>query len=327
MVRKGNEAPVDSQPIGGMRDPHLSVRKLPTVQALGKRTWAAWEEFAKKNKKAVLVAESYGTEDCKFDEDVVTEWKARLTELWDPPKKQGLNLKPNNIYYTPVDTEMVRGWQRKSGDPEKWVPYWLEVGAPLGIERNIQTAGIFPVLEAEEERHQGEWDSDELLDKGEMKNYKSVEEDREQAEIELERYMHGEKVLHGDSSSRSTREISGRHSEQNGVDLEEERKWRNQKEAGAGYAAQRRQLQIQAARAACAAKAAGCCEAAEVHASQPQRAWLRHRICTGGRGRRFHFVAGGARRVETHDDAWVAGRSGPHLPGVVVRVQGGTAAL
>lgn len=55
MVRKGNEAPVDFQPIGGMRDPHLSVRKLPTVQ----RTWAAWEEFAKKNKKAVLVAESY----------------------------------------------------------------------------------------------------------------------------------------------------------------------------------------------------------------------------------------------------------------------------
>ena len=86
-------------------------------------------------------------------------------------------------------TRRWRGWQRKSGDPEKWVPYWLEVGAPLGIERNIQTAGIFPVLEAEEERHQGEWDSDELLDKGEMKNYKSVEEDREQAEIELERYM------------------------------------------------------------------------------------------------------------------------------------------
>lgn len=153
---------MDFQPIGGMRDPHLSVRKLPTVQALGKRTWAAWEEFAKKNKKAVLVAESYGTESCKFDEDVVTEWKARLTELWDPPKKQGLNLKPNNIYYTPVDTEMVRGWQRKSGDPEKWVPYWLEVGAPLGIERNIQTAGIFPVLEAEEERHQGQRRDEEL---------------------------------------------------------------------------------------------------------------------------------------------------------------------
>ena len=45
------------------------------------------------------------------------------------------------------------------------------------------------MMEAEEERHQGEWDSDVLLEKGEMKNYKSVEEDREQAEIELNRYL------------------------------------------------------------------------------------------------------------------------------------------
>ena len=188
MVRKKEER-VCFQPVGGMRDPHLAVRRYPTVQALGKRMWACWEEFARSNKQALLAAETYGTEACEFDLEMVGRWKAKLAELWDPPKKQGLNLKPNNIYYTPVDTEMIRGWQRKSGDPEKWVPYWLEVGAPLGIERSIQTAGIFPVMEAEEERHQGEWDSDVLLEKGEMKNYKSVEEDREQAEIELNRYL------------------------------------------------------------------------------------------------------------------------------------------
>ena len=44
MVRKGNEAPVDFQPIGGMRDPHLSVRKLwrsPTAPRTASltRTW------------------------------------------------------------------------------------------------------------------------------------------------------------------------------------------------------------------------------------------------------------------------------------------------
>ena len=188
MVRKKEER-VCFQPVGGMRDPRLAVRRYPTAQALGKRMWACWEEFARSNKQALLVAETYGTEACEFDLKMVGLWKAKLAELWDPPKKQGLNLKPNNIYYTPVDTEMIRGWQRKSGDPEKWVPYWLEVGAPLGIERSIQTAGIFPVMEAEEERHQGEWDSDVLLEKGEMKNYKSVEEDREQAEIELNRYL------------------------------------------------------------------------------------------------------------------------------------------
>ena len=83
------------------------------------------------------------------------------------------------------------------------------------------------------------------------------------------RAVHGKKVLHGDPSSRSTSEIPGRHGQQDGVDLKDEGKRRNQKASGAGYAAQRRQLQIQAARAACAAKAAGRGEVAEVHASQP----------------------------------------------------------
>lgn len=156
MIRQRKEEKVSFQPVGGMRDPHLAVKRLPTVQALGKRTWSSWEEFVKKRKDALLVAEAYGTEKCQFDEGLVQEWKKVLVGLWEPPRKQGLDLKANNIYYTPVDTEMIRGWQKKAGDPEKWVPYWLEVGAPLGIERSIQTAGVFPILEAEEERHQGE---------------------------------------------------------------------------------------------------------------------------------------------------------------------------
>ena len=36
MVRKKEER-VCFQPVGGMRDPHLAVRRYPTVQALGKR--------------------------------------------------------------------------------------------------------------------------------------------------------------------------------------------------------------------------------------------------------------------------------------------------
>lgn len=102
MVRKKEER-VCFQPVGGMRDPHLAVRRFPTVQALGKRMWACWEDFARSNKKALLVAETYGTEACEFDMDMVGRWKTKLAELWDPPKKQGLNLKPNNIYYTPVE--------------------------------------------------------------------------------------------------------------------------------------------------------------------------------------------------------------------------------
>ncbi len=189
MVREQLKGSAGFRAVGGMRDPHLSVRALPTVQALGKRTWELWEEFVKEEKRVLGVAESYGTEDCQFDEEAVQAWKDKLYEMRNVQKvKQGVALKANDIYYTPVDWEMLRVWQKRSGDPEKWVPHWLEVGAPLGIERSIQTAGIFPAMDAEEDKYQAEWDSDLLLEKGDMKNYKSVEEARDDAEIELNRY-------------------------------------------------------------------------------------------------------------------------------------------
>ena len=189
MVREQGKGPSAFKAVGGMWDPHLSVRALPTVQALGRRTWGLWEEFIKKDGRALLVAESYGTEECHFDEEAVKAWKDKLYEMWNIQKnKQGVALKANDIYYTPVDWEMFRVWQKRSGDPEKWVPHWLEVGALLGIERSICTAGIFPAMDAEEDKYQAEWDSDMMLEKGDMRNYKSVEDAKEDAEIELNRY-------------------------------------------------------------------------------------------------------------------------------------------
>lgn len=69
------------------------------------------------------------------------------------------------------------------------VPRWLQHGVPLGIEEPIEVCGIFPTMESEEELNPtGEKDSDLLMAKAEIKNYKSVEEDIEGAEIELTRY-------------------------------------------------------------------------------------------------------------------------------------------
>eukprot|EP00434_Breviolum_minutum_P035944 symbB.v1.2.031832.t1/scaffold3739.1/size51156/3 len=145
--------------------------------------------------------------------------------------------------------------QRKSGDPEKRVPHRLEAGAPLGIERSIQTAGIFPVMEAEEERHQGEWDSDVLLEKGEMKNYKSVEEDREQAEIELNRYMERKFCLAIPRSEAQEKYQGGTISKM-GLIL----KAKDNGEV-------KRRL------------AAGCDQAAASHAPEPDGGDLQHRVC------------------------------------------------
>ena len=113
MVREQAKGAAGFRAVGGMRDPHLSVRALPTVQALGKRTWELWEEFVKEDRRALCVAESYGTEDCRFDEDAVQAWKDKLYEMWNVQKvKQGVALKANDIYYTPVDWEMAKEVRR-----------------------------------------------------------------------------------------------------------------------------------------------------------------------------------------------------------------------
>lgn len=187
--RNKEEVPKALVHVGGMRDPHKAVSKLPTVQSQGARLWSRWLTFAANNPKVTDVAESYGTERCAFNQDLVEKWKEHLCELWDIAVP-GAKLVEKGKYATPVLHEILDAWIKKSGDPETEVPKWLASGTPLGIELPIKSVGIFPPAEEDDVGGPGDYVlSDAVLERPEtMKNYKSVEEDVEGTNIELQRY-------------------------------------------------------------------------------------------------------------------------------------------
>eukprot|EP00435_Cladocopium_sp_Y103_P029471 s1252_g7.t1 len=178
--------------LGGMRDPHRAVVKLPTLQAQGAKLWERWRKFACSHRDAWEVAESYGTANCKFNTEVVDGWRRELCDLWGI-EVPGPRQVDDSDYSTPVYYEMLKAWTSLSGDPDGVVCKWLKEGAPLGIEMKIETAGVFPPIEQEAEGDDlGVKDqviADAVLERPDsLKNYKSVEDDLEEAEIELQRY-------------------------------------------------------------------------------------------------------------------------------------------
>ena len=175
--------------IGGMRNPLKTVEGLPTVGALGMRINGAWDSFLKKYPDAVLLAETYGTQEPQINEEVLNRWREELARIVGARQKPKVELKEAEIYKTPVDLNLLQAWSRRSGDPETEVCSWLESGAPLGIEREIKTCNIFPPSEEDPtSRLLSEAEGEASLSKHGFRNYLSVEENLEDARIELSRY-------------------------------------------------------------------------------------------------------------------------------------------
>ena len=76
-----SEIPAALTYLGGMRDPHRAVVKLPTLQSQGLKLWERWRKFATQHPSALEVAESYGTEACTFNDYVLAKWRRELCEL------------------------------------------------------------------------------------------------------------------------------------------------------------------------------------------------------------------------------------------------------
>eukprot|EP00435_Cladocopium_sp_Y103_P060931 s1398_g22.t1 len=183
------EVPAALVHLGGMRDPHKAVIKLPTLQEQGAKLWERWRKFVPSHAGALTVAESYSTEACAYDEDIINQWRKELCDLWqiEVPKAKIAN---EGEYVTPVLHEMLAAWTRVSGDPDGVVVKWLREGTPLRIELDTPTTGVFPPSdEALNDDVRDHVVGDAVLERPDtLKNYKSVEDDVEEAEIELDRY-------------------------------------------------------------------------------------------------------------------------------------------
>ena len=178
--------------VGGMRDPAKVVDDHPTMANWGIEVWKTWTEFVKDHDRALQVAKSYGTKGCTFERDIVERWREELTNLVGA--KREVPLRAPGSYVSPLYASILENWSRKAGDPESEVPDWIREGAPLGISRGIRSCGIFPKVDSEEAKKQELLSSAELADaeaqlsRGDVLNYSSVEQDKEEAAIELNRY-------------------------------------------------------------------------------------------------------------------------------------------
>ena len=148
----------------------------------------AWEKFVRLHSRVLETAETYGTKEVKVHEDLVTKWREELRRLWGTKPAPSVRLKEQGTYQTQVDFRLLRSWQERSGDPECEVPDWLEFGCPLGIEREIKTCNIFPPMAEEDVKTGGEADMAAELERKGFKNYASVEDNKADAEIEIQRY-------------------------------------------------------------------------------------------------------------------------------------------
>ena len=164
--------------VGGMRNPTVAVRRLWKLKDAGLQIRKAWESFIKSHPRAVRLGLDYGTLAAKFDEDIAEAWTLWLEKTLNAKPKDGIRIKDN--------AKLWQAWEELSGDPEKWIPTWIEEGVPLGMSREIPVSDVFPPstnLNAEEDH------APELEFLQGVENYKSFTDNPDDAQVEVDRYL------------------------------------------------------------------------------------------------------------------------------------------
>ena len=171
---------------GGLRDPYGVTQQMSNMLAVGLRVRAAWEAMVRKNPGAIRAAETYGTKDCELDDKHVMEWRAQLRRVLGARAPPSIRMKPKWCYTSPLQGELIKAWCDRGNDPK-----WIDEGAPLGIEMEIGTCGIFPPVDSDDEDEQGTKafeDAITQLSHGDITNYSSVTDNPDDARVELDRY-------------------------------------------------------------------------------------------------------------------------------------------
>ena len=172
--------------IGGMRNPAAAVSRLTQVRRVGEQIHAAWLDFVSAHPGVLAAADAYGSREAKLDEALVGKWTDRLGDLLETQPSEGITLKEAVEFKSPLNPSMWDSWRMKARDPEQFIGQWAREGVPLGMDCNIPKSNIFPEVETDEPL-------DTRMDMGELstlKNYESVETQKDEATIEVDRYVH-----------------------------------------------------------------------------------------------------------------------------------------
>ena len=143
--------------LGGMRNPARAVARMHRLGKTGMVIYRrAWEKFWDyREEDAIKLAEDYGTQEAKFDEDVLLEWREEILKTFRTAEEEGVRLKDNFMFKSPLQSRVWKAWIDASGDPDTALKDWIEEGVPLGMNKPIPSSnGVFPPAMAEEE---GKW--------------------------------------------------------------------------------------------------------------------------------------------------------------------------
>ena len=123
---------------------------------LAKRGWFYEENgrsFGRNNEEeAIRLAEDYGTSEAKYDERILRKWRDRLLKTLKAEEGEGVRLKDNFMFKSPLHAGMWKAWIDFSGDPDTALKDWIEEGVPLGMNKPIPPSnGVFPPAMEENE--------------------------------------------------------------------------------------------------------------------------------------------------------------------------------
>ena len=184
--RKGEE---DWNCLGGMRNPQSAVERMHLLKETGIKMRKAWHNMAVKNLKVLEVAKNYGSDGAELDEELVQLWRKQLGALFEvkEPTNEGVVLKENTAFKSPLNEMLWNGWGRMARDPDTELVNFIRDGAPLGMAVEIPSSqGIFPsVVDGDEDTDRDDGVEFDIV-RG-MLNYKSVTDQPEEARIEIER--------------------------------------------------------------------------------------------------------------------------------------------
>ena len=166
----------DDASLGGMRNPHLSLKRLPKARAVGEAVKALFTKAQQlwPNLRTPAMQILRGEKPDEMDEQVVRHVRSSVLKLLG---SEGAEGNRTARACTPIQAEVLRAWGRATLDPDSsTLADWLEHGAPLGFKQPIVCNGVFPRVE------EAEVDFSTLAarDLDGWQNYKSADEEQEE---------------------------------------------------------------------------------------------------------------------------------------------------
>ena len=127
-----------------MREPDIATEKLPGVQ-LGEKLRGAWDTFVDRHPEVVKTAQTFSAEDARLESKFVELWtKEMLRVLGGPVCMEGVALRPNTVFKSPLNAGLWHAWQHATGDPDDSSQSFIREGASLGMASRIPSSNSIP---------------------------------------------------------------------------------------------------------------------------------------------------------------------------------------